>query len=68
MIYPSQKQVSYHEVIVPKEKITETLLNFNYPLHIIANIQGGGDGVDSKVTEISTATRRRGLRDLRQHV
>lgn len=29
MIYPSQKQVSYHEVIVPKEKITETLLNFN---------------------------------------
>lgn len=29
VIYPSQKQVSYHEVIVPKEKITETLLNFN---------------------------------------
>lgn len=29
VIYPSQKQVSYHEVIVPKEKMTETLLDFN---------------------------------------
>lgn len=29
VIYPSQKQVSYHEVIVLKEKITKTLFNFN---------------------------------------